>query len=314
MKRIIALSVLVTFMTMTAFGQGNPLFSNEETSVDSMIEITLDTIRDVHEIPTDTNALIQGNSKGVLLQNTKIQKQIRDYIAQLSHRLKDEGDGFAVFWILLFSFLYGIAHSLGPGHNKVVVFSYFLSEKPKIKDGILMGNLAAFIHALSGLTVALVILFVIKETTSSTFDQSELTRISMLISFGMIVIIGGFMLYHHIMNFRVKLHDEVNTPSLKVVPMAFAVGIIPCPGTIILVTFLATMGFLQLSIFAALFMALGMGFTISLIGVLTILMKKGITRFLNNDEGKVLKLQKVLSIIGAVLIMTFGMLFFLGAW
>jgi ABC-type nickel/cobalt efflux system permease component RcnA len=234
---------------MTAFGQGNPLFSNEETGVDSMIEITLDTIRDVNEIPTDTLVSIDSNSRGLLLRNTKIQKEIREYIAQLSHRLKDEGDGLAIFWILLFSFLYGIAHSLGPGHNKVVVFSYFLSEKPKIKDGIIMGNLAAFIHALSGLTVALVILFVIKETTSSTFDQSELTHISMLISFGMIVFIGGFMLYHNITNYRIKSHDIVSKPSLKVLPMAFAVGIIPCPGTIILVTFLATMGFLKLSIF-----------------------------------------------------------------
>ena len=301
-------------MAMAVFGQGNPLFSNEETTVDSMIEITLDTIRDVNEIPRDTTVLVYGNSKGLLLRNTKMQKQIREYIAQLSHRLKDEGDGLIMFWILLFSFLYGIAHSLGPGHNKVVVFSYFLSEKPKIKDGIIMGNLAAFIHAFSGLTVALVILFVIKETTSSTFDQSELTRISMLISFGMIVLIGGFMLYHHIMNYRVKSYEIVNKQSLRVLPMAFAVGIIPCPGTIILVTFLATMGFLKLSIFAALFMALGMGFTISLIGVLTILMKKGITRFLNNDEGKILKLQKLLSMIGAVLIILFGLLFFIGAW
>jgi ABC-type nickel/cobalt efflux system permease component RcnA len=95
--------------------------------------------------------------------------------------------------------------------------------------------------------------------------------------------------------------------------MALAVGIIPCPGTMILVSFLATLGHVKLSIFAALFMALGMGFTVSSIGIATIFMKQKILGVIKNDQSRMQRIQKRLSIIGSLLIILFGLMFFLGA-
>ena len=319
--RTLLIFTVINVSTSLVFGQGNPLFSNDETTEDTIINIDLDVENDTNTIQTNDHIQkIEGKTASsnifskFLNSNSKYQKKLRSIISEKSHQLETTNNYWAIAWVLLISFLYGLAHSLGPGHNKVVVFSYFLSEKPKIKDGIIMGNLAAFVHALSGMTAAFVILFVVNEATSARFDQSQAMRLSMLFSFGLITIIGLFLLIEHLKTRKGTDFKSSNSTSQKsIISMALAVGIIPCPGTMILVSFLATMGFIKLSIFAALFMALGMGFTVSSIGIATIFMKQKILGIIKNDQSQMQRIQKHLSIIGSLLIILFGLIFFLGA-
>jgi len=158
--------------------------------------------------------------------------------------------------------------------------------------------------------------YLVKETLSSNFNAAQASHISMLFSFAMIFIIGAFLLRENLKS--LKQTKDVNqmkeTPKRSIIAMAFAVGIVPCPGTMILVTFLLTLGLTKLSIIAALFMALGMGFTISLIAIATVFAKSKIMHFFTNDDQKILKFQTSLSVMGAILIMAFGLLFFIGAW
>jgi ABC-type nickel/cobalt efflux system permease component RcnA len=322
MKTLAIFLGLFLGLWFSGFGQGNPLFSTEETSEDTMIDIPLDTNiqqEDTTQVKSQITKTKTNNKESILShflhKNSKIQKQLRSYIAKQSRLIKKGESISAIIWILLISFLYGIAHSLGPGHNKVVIFSYFIAEKPKIRDGIILGNLAAFIHALSGLIAAFVILFAIKESTSSSFDQSQATRISMLLSFGMIIIVGLFLLIGNLKNTKSKAIplETTNNSKRGILSMALAIGIVPCPGTMILVSFLATIGLVKISIFAAFFMAAGMGFTISLIGIVTLLLKKSILGLLKNDQEKMRLVQLTLSISGSILIILIGTIFFLGA-
>jgi len=255
-----------------------------------------------------------GFFKSLLRMNADYQKMLRSSIADSGKSIGSDSGMKAVLWILLISFLYGIIHSLGPGHNKVVVFSYFLMQKPKIRDGILMGNITAFIHALSGLTAALVIFYVIKETTSYSFDQSQVGRWTMVFSFGFIIIIGLFLFIGYLKDYLkgAQNHNEEVSSKKSILAMAISVGIIPCPGTMILTSFLLTLGFVKLSVFAALFMALGMGFTISMIALLSVLIKKQLIRFLKNDKQVVARFQLGISIFGSFLIILIGVVFLLG--
>jgi len=317
--------ILIVFslfvVVLGAQGQSNPMFSTEEVNQDTMISISLD--EDVNEedsVIQNVKSVDTKQSNGLLSRfmhiNSDFQKMLRSHIAEQSREMKKGNQLKSVLWILLIAFLYGIAHSLGPGHNKVVVFSYFLTEKPRIRDGLLLGNLTAFIHALSGLTLALTVFYLVKETLSSNFNAAQASHISMLFSFAMIFIIGAFLLWENLKS--LKQAKDVNqmkeAPKRSIIAMAFAVGIVPCPGTMILVTFLLTLGLTKLSIIAALFMALGMGFTISLIAIATVFAKSKIMHFFTNDDQKILKFQTSLSVMGAILIMAFGLLFFIGAW
>ena len=299
------------------YAQGNPMFSTDESAPDSLentpVEINLSDDGLIHTAVSSKPIQNANLFSRLMRMNTKLQKELRAAIAEKTHTMESDNQLSSILWILLISFLYGIAHSLGPGHNKVVVFSYFLTEKPKVKEGMLLGNLTAFIHAISGLLLAFAAYFILSGL-SSHFDAAQASRYSMLFSFALIFIIGLILLLQNFGVFHQIHHAAKGSNKKSILMMAFAVGIVPCPGTMILVTFLLTFGFVKLSIFAALFMALGMGFTISIIAVITVLLKNRVLLLLKNDEYKVQKLQKVLSILGAIFIMIFGLLFFLGAW
>ena len=321
MYKLILIVFSFFFGILAIQAQSNPMFSSEDASQDTMMSISLDDGVEVNDsISQNVKQVDTKQGSGFLSRfmhiNSDFQKMMRSNIAEQSREMKSGKQMKAVLWILLISFLYGIAHSLGPGHNKVVVFSYFLTKKPRIRDGLLLGNLTAFIHALSGLTLALTVFYLVKETLSSHFNAGQASHISMLFSFAVIFIIGVFLLWENLKPTKQSRDDNSDSepPKKSIIAMAFAVGIVPCPGTMILVTFLLTLGLTKLSIIAALFMALGMGFTISLIAVATALFRDKVLQLFTNDDQKILRFQHGLSIIGALLIMTFGLIFFLGAW
>ena len=105
-----------------------------------------------------------------------------------------------------------------------------------------------------------------------------------------------------------RINDSSVTKSI--IPFAIAVGIIPCTGAIIVLLFSISMGILGIGVISTLCMALGMATTISFVGVSTILAKKGVTRFFINRTKVSSIFQTALSIIGALLIILFGILLF----
>jgi len=92
--------------------------------------------------------------------------------------------------------------------------------------------------------------------------------------------------------------------------LALIAFLIPCTGAVIVLLFSISMGILGIGIISTLCMALGMATTISLVGVSTILAKKGVTKFIINRPKVNMILQTTLSIIGALLLTLLGILLF----
>lgn len=74
-------------------------------------------------------------------------------------RLQDIGEARdeAAFWALLgIGLLYGIVHTLGPGHGKAIVVAYFLdASRPRAWiEGVAVGGWIAFTHTLTALLLA----------------------------------------------------------------------------------------------------------------------------------------------------------------
>ena len=59
---------------------------------------------------------------------SKIQFKYRDKISELLREMKTMNSGKLVFGLIVFSFLYGLFHAIGPGHRKIIIFSLFLSR------------------------------------------------------------------------------------------------------------------------------------------------------------------------------------------
>ena len=247
-------------------------------------------------------------------QISVLQHKINQKIIELSKQIKEKKSPKPILIILFVTFIYGMVHALGPGHGKTVTFSYFLSERAEVKKGIVVGTLIGFLHAGSALILVLVLYFIIQQSFLRPLE--DLSRIIKLISYSLITLIGLFLLLKAVINLIKRRKREGKSiynsfeTTKSIIPFAIAVGIIPCTGAVIVLLFSISMGILGIGIVSTFCMALGMSTTISLVGVSTILAKKGVTRFLINRTKASSILQTALSIIGALLLTLLGILLF----
>ena len=82
----------------------------------------------------------------------------RDINQKITHYLNEvkKGDKPFIVWLVFgLAFLYGILHSIGPGHGKLIILSYFTAYEAKWPSAIMMGFQIAFIHGLSAIVLVL---------------------------------------------------------------------------------------------------------------------------------------------------------------
>ncbi len=243
-----------------------------------------------------------------------LQRSLNQKITELSKEIKEKKSPKPILIILFVTFIYGMVHALGPGHGKTVTFSYFLSERAQVKKGIMVGTLIGFLHAGSALILVLVLYFIIQQSFLRPIE--DLSRIIKLISYALITAIGLFLLLKATIALWRKEKNagkstyENSVTTKGIIPFAIAVGMIPCTGAVIVLLFSISMGILGIGIISTLCMASGMATTISLVGVSTILAKKGVTKFIINRPKMNTILQTTLSIIGALLLTLLGILLF----
>jgi ABC-type nickel/cobalt efflux system permease component RcnA len=128
------------------------------------------------------------------------------------------------------------------------------------------------------------------------------------------------LLLNSIFNITGKLNRNTgeNNPSAKspalksVLPLALAVGMVPCPGVVIIMLFALSFNLLTIGLAMSLLMALGMATTITLAGLVSILGRKGLLKGLARKERAQNLIQKGLSVFGSLLIVSLGSILLVG--
>jgi ABC-type nickel/cobalt efflux system permease component RcnA len=203
--------------------------------------------------------------------------------------------------------LYGMLHALGPGHRKTVLFSYFISAGGKWWHGIAAGIGLAVVHAGS----ALVAVFAIHSILQATFSGSlnNVQRLMETISYLAIAVMGILLFLHAIREDREHAGNGGRTRSRRRAEPLFIVlsaGIVPCPGAATLLIFGITLQAIPLAVAALLSMSLGMGITLSAVGVLTLTMKEGLLQLIGGGR-RTERVASVLEVAGALFILLFGL-------
>ena len=146
----------------------------------------------------------------------------------------------------------------------------------------------------------------------------NLSRTIKLISYAMIALIGLFLLIKTFIDLRKRKkfsvlekdisYSKINTKNI--IPVAFAVGMIPCPGAVIILLFSISMDVFKIGIISSFSMAVGMAVTISLVGVLTIVSKRGVLKFIaGKSKGRDI-FQISTQIFGSLFILFLGIILF----
>ncbi|MEA3353244.1 MAG: hypothetical protein U9Q33_05480 [Campylobacterota bacterium] len=224
------------------------------------------------------------------------QYQLNSFISSTIRGLSDENNLTGSLIILGVAFLYGLIHAAGPGHGKALVAFYFISNKSNYKKAFKMGYLISIIHAISAIIFTFGIFYILKTMFRKNFN--EFSHIAMQISAVMIICVGLYLIWEAFNNKKTK-EIQIKQTNKSEYAIAFSAGVVPCPGVMTIVLFCIVLNQHLLAIASAISMSIGMGLTISIAGILSILFNKKAT-FLDTKG-------YILEIFGAFLVLVLGL-------
>lgn len=228
---------------------------------------------------------------------TLLQYKLNSFISGTIRGINDENHITASLLVLGIAFLYGLVHAAGPGHGKALVAFYFTANKSDYKKAFKMGYMISIIHAVSALIFTFGIYFILKSMFRQNFN--EYSNLTMQISAGMIILVGLYIVYSGF-KARKEKELEIQPTSKSEYGVALSAGIVPCPGVMTIVLFCIILKQYVLGILAAITMSIGMGLTISVAGILSIILRdKGFSKI--DSKGYILE------IIGGILILLLGL-------
>jgi nickel/cobalt transporter (NicO) family protein len=244
----------------------------------------------------------------ILERSSQIQSKLRNEMSALVRQMKEDKRLWLGVLLFLFSFLYGLLHALGPGHGKTILMSYMLAEeRPSVLKGIAAGTIVAFGEALSAILIVYGIYYLSLGRIGTLFDLTtariQVLGYSIILATGILLL--AFRLKKHLFRRCRKAPERsVATPASTRwnFLVVISLGIIPCPGVMLLLVFMLTLQMPLLGLVLALTMALGMAITISLAGVAVAVSKAGLITAISRKQSRLRNIEALLELGGALLI------------
>lgn len=265
--------------------------------------------------------------------------------------LKATRDSATAAWLLIgLSFAYGVFHAAGPGHGKVVITSYLLASGEKLRRGVAISFVSAFVQAVMAILVVAILAGLFNVTASTMTNATAWLEIG---SYALIAVVGAWLLWskifgghhHHHHHFvpagpehARQTHDHVHEhhhhddghhhhsdtgsyararspASVLARPWSaiLAVGIRPCSGAIIVLVFALAQGLFMTGMAATFAMALGTGLTVAALATLAVSARGVAIRLAGSEGSTVMRVARGIEIAGAAAVLILGLLLLGGA-
>ena len=239
------------------------------------------------------------------------QRILYEKMAVLSREIKEEKHAGPLALLLGIAFLYGLIHAAGPGHGKAFATSFVLAKGPDLKQALLLGNMIALFHGLSAVALVILIKMVLVALTGQAMDQVE--YVTKIASYGLIALIGLFLFSSAILKYRKKGTPNARPPrEVNLLVMALTIGLVPCPGVVLVLLFSISLDILWVGILMAVFQTAGMALTISIVTVLVTGGRRGGLGLLRNNEKAVLVLETTVEMLAGLSVLALGIIFLWG--
>ncbi len=277
------------------------------------------------QVEPKTDNQKQDEVKEVQNNLEKFTQNIKKYLLEVQ---KGE-DKSALFFLLMASFIYGVIHSIGPGHGKALAFSYFSSFKSSYFQAFIISLFTAFVHIFGAFFIVVISVFVL-ESVMNKFVENSITYITnfsaLIIMFLAIYILykklskkssscaccvdlqkTSFTINKTSMNFvKTTINKPVITPirdKKQDLIFVLTAGIIPCPGTVLLFVYAFLLKTYFAVILASISISLGMATVIFLSSFC------GVS--LNKASSKSKRFLNILEIVSPIFMFILALLLFL---
>ncbi len=125
----------------------------------------------------------------------------REFHGSMTQALQDfsKSAGLSTGWAIVFgSFLYGVFHAAGPGHGKVILSTYLLTQPEKVKKSVGLATISALVQGI--VAIALVYgLFYLFGLVSR--DMKLAVSWSERLAFALVIVIGLMLIWRAIKGF-----------------------------------------------------------------------------------------------------------------
>lgn len=229
---------------------------------------------------SDTGKVKEANPLNpIYIKLAQVQQRLSGKLSGMMKEVKDTGNYIGMLPLILIAFIYGILHAAGPGHGKAIATSFLISRGRKVQDGFFIGSFIAILHGFSGIALVLFLKLILRESVMSPLaDITHITKItsySLILGVGILITLKNLYSWYLDMGTKRDLYigrpDERPTGSLS---MALVIGLIPCPGTVIIMLFALSIDMIGAGVILATAQTFGMAATISIIGMIVVGLKK----------------------------------------
>mgnify|MGYP005989259423 FL=1 len=270
---------------------------NNPNSVEKIEEVTLENVELVTSEEQINIPQPQEKEKTYLEILAEKLTEIKNSLKSVLIDIKENNSLISYFWLLLFSFLYGIIHAVGPGHGKSLVSSYFINQEKSYIKAFTVASLIGVVHTFSAFIMTLVVYYSVGFIFNSTIVNIE--QITTKVSAVIIISIALYLMYKKLSKTKQKFTftqsksttSFVTTPNIQHTQnlscacnsckttstdlgVILAAGIIPCPGTITVFLFTMSLGIYFVGFLSAVFMSLGMSLIIFITAVISVKIRK----------------------------------------
>jgi ABC-type nickel/cobalt efflux system permease component RcnA len=256
--------------------------------------------------------------RGVLARVNAAQRQLNQALSRELRRIRGGEVTSAALGVAWIAFLYGVLHAIGPGHGKLVVSSLFLARDVRLRTAVGISWLVSLLQTLSAITIVSVVALALGRGGFTVLRDSR--RIE-LVCYGLIALMGLAMFAGTLREAWVHRREAL---AAEVVPgtdsrvvsagLVFATGLTPCASAIIILLFAFGQELYLVGVAACLVMAIGMGLTVSLVGLAAVAARRGTVRVVGPSSAATHWVKTALGVAGAVTITGLGILLFLSAW
>jgi len=243
------------------------------------------------------------------------------------------------------SFAYGVFHAAGPGHGKAVISSYMLANEVELKRGVLLSFLSSILQGIVAILLVGAAFLFLRGTTVSMTDATralEIGSYALITLFGAWLLfrklrpaerrastLGAQAVevhdhhhhdhghHHHAGEIcSTCSHAHAPDPSLlkgerfalrEAWSAIVAVGLRPCSGALIVLSFALLNGLYLGGLLAVFAMSIGTAITVSTLATLAVTAKGAAVRFAGNGSAGQ-RIGTAIEIGGAALVMVLGML------
>ena len=189
---------------------------------------------------------------------------------------------WALWPLILLSFLYGLFHAAGPGHGKVILSTYLVTQRAALKRGVLLAVLSALLQGVSAVLLVLGLFWVLG---LSGRDAQAGARLAEQASYLLVLILGLALSWRAVRMLRpaaggqaaggqeaggqeAHCHScghahapdahQMQASGLRAsLAVIFSIGIRPCSGAIIVLLATEALGLRLAGLLAVLAMSLG---------------------------------------------------------